>query len=81
MHKWMAKSYQQEAQVTEEGRAKIANLKEGFYIEIVDMREDSYTRIHWLWDELTSDRKENRWLWNFCSHTINYMVKEPPVKN
>lgn len=32
------------------------------YAEVIDLKEDSHTWVHWLWDELQSTREEDRWL-------------------
>lgn len=52
------------AQVTKEAQVEIASLKENFHTELVDVKKDSRVRIHWLWDELTLAREDNRWLWD-----------------
>lgn len=39
---------------------EIANMKEGFHVKIMDLKEDSGARVSWLWDELRSAREENR---------------------
>lgn len=67
----MIKARKQEIKATEEAWVEIAKLKESFCIELTDMKEDSRVRIHWLWNDLVSARKENRWLWDELHQACN----------
>lgn len=58
---------------------EIANLKESFHTELIDIREDSYVKVHWLWDELILAREES--YENFDRHTTNQAMRDPPIRS